>query len=218
LISKNVPSSIVIIRKNRVNSALKALDMGAKIIILDDGFQYRKIFRNIDIVLYSPLPTFQREFFSSISRANIVLINEGFMEEKIIGKIKKLRKDLSIFQFRVKNYGIFDKYGSRLDLKNENVIAFCGIAKPFRFLKSLESLSIKPERVLFFPDHHRFDLKDIKRIEKEAEKSRVEIAITTEKDFIRLSKLPISIKIVYSKIGMEIEENFYNYILEKLKL
>jgi len=42
--------------------------------------------------------------------------------------------------------------------------------------------------------------------------------LTTEKDFIRLKKLPFSIQIVYSKIEAEIEEDFYKYILERLKI
>lgn len=218
LISGNVPGAIVLVGKNRVNSALKAIEMGAKLIILDDGFQYRKLFRDLDIVIVSPQIFFHREFFSSLSRADAILLNKDFENEEFLNKIKKIRKDLSVFSFRIVNLGIFDKNGYKINLGNEKVIAFCGIANPFRFEKSLNSISIKPEKIIFFPDHHKFTLNDIRKIEMEAEKRGAKIALTTEKDLIRLANLPFSIRIVYSKIEACPEEAFYEFILERLKI
>lgn len=218
LISENVPEAIVLVGKNRINSALKAIEMGAKLIILDDGFQYRKLFRTLDIVIVSPQIFFQREFFSSLSRAHAILLNKDFENEEFLYKIKKIRKDLSVFTFRIVNSGIFDKNGSKINLGNEKVIAFCGIANPSRFEKSLNSISIKPEKIFFFPDHHKFTLNDKRKIEREAEKRGAKIALTTEKDFIRLANLPFSIQIVYSKIEACPEEAFYEYILKRLKI
>ncbi len=218
LISENVPGAIVLVGKNRINSALKAIEMGAKLIILDDGFQYRKLFRDLDIVIVSPQNFFQREFFSSLSRADAILLNKDFENEEFLNKIKKIRRDLSVFSFRILNLGIFDKKGYRINLGNEKVIAFCGIANPFRFEKSLNSISIKPEKIIFFPDHHKFTLNDIRKIEMEAEKRGAKIALTTEKDLIRLANLPFSIRIVYSKIEACPEEAFYEFILERLKI
>jgi tetraacyldisaccharide 4'-kinase len=218
LIAENVPSAPVITGKNRINSAYKAIEMGAKLIILDDGFQYRKIQREYDIVIVSPQPSFRREFLSSISRADAILINEDFSKEEFIKKIRKIGNDIPIFKFRTLHLGFIDRNGSKINLQGEKVIAFCGIANPLRFLESLKSLSVKPEKIIFFPDHYKFTSKDMKKIEMEAEKAGSKIALTTEKDFIRLKKLPFSIQIVYSKIEAEIEEDFYRYILERLKI
>ncbi len=218
LIAENVPSAPVITGKNRVNSAEKAIEMGAKVIILDDGFQYRKIQKESDIVIVSPQLYFRREFLSSVSRADAILINEIFSKEEFIKKIKKIGKGIPIFKFRTLHLGFFDRNGSKVNLEGEKVIAFCGIANPWRFLKSLEFLSIKPEKIIFFPDHHKFTVKDVKKIEMEAERVNSKIAVTTEKDFIRARNLPFSIQIVYSKIEANIEEDFYGYILERLKI
>lgn len=218
LISENVPEAIVLVGKNRINSASKAIEMGAKLIILDDGFQYRKLFRTIDIVIVSPPIFFQREFFFSLSRADAILINVDFENEEFLDKIKKIKKGFPVFTFRIVNSGIFNKNGSKINLGNKKVIAFCGIANPFRFARSLNSISIKPEKIIFFPDHHKFTLKDMRKIEMEAEKRGAKIALTTEKDIIRLVNLPFSIQIVYSKIEACPEEAFYDYILERLKI
>ncbi len=218
LIAENVPSALVVTGKNRIDSAGKAVEMGAKLIILDDGFQYRKIQKESDIVILSPQLSFRREFLSSVSRADAILINEDFVKEEFIKKIKKIGKGIPIFKFRTLYLGFFDRNGSKVNLEGEKVIAFCGIANPWRFLKSLESLSIKPEKIIFFPDHHKFTVKDVKKIEMEAERANSKITVTTEKDFIRARNLPFSIPIVYSKIEANIEEDFYGYILERLKI
>ncbi len=218
LIAENLPSVPVIIGKRREDSGLKAIEMGVELIILDDGFQYRNLFRDMDIVIVSSQPSLKREFLSSISRANAILINEDFAKEEFVKKVEKSSKNLPIFKFRTINCGIFDKKGSMIDLKGEKVIAFCGIANPHRFLKALKSIPINPEKTIFFPDHHRFTLKDLEKIKKLAEKRGVKIAVTTEKDFIRLSKLPFSLQIVYSKIEVELEDEFYRFLLERLKI
>lgn len=218
LIARNVPNAVVITGKNRIDSAYKAVETGAKVIILDDGFQYRKIQREFDIVILSPLLSFRREFLSSIPRADAILINENFAKEEFIKKIREIGKDIPIFKFRTLHLGFIDQNGSNVNLHGEKIIAFCGIANPLRFLKLLESLLIKPEKIICFPDHHKFNLKDIRKIEMEAEKVSSKIAVTTEKDFIRLKNLPFSMQIVYSKIEANIEESFYRYILEKLKI
>lgn len=218
LIAENVPSAVVITGKNRIDSAYKAIEMGAKVIILDDGFQYRKIGRESDIVIVSPLLSFRRDFLSSISRADAILINENFSGEEFIKKIRKIGKGIPIFKFRILHLGFIDKNGSNVNLHGEKVIVFCGIANPSRFLKLLESLLIKPEKIICFPDHYKFNVKDIKKIEMEAEKVGSKIAVTTEKDFIRLKNFPFSMQVVYSNIEANLEENFYRYILERLKI
>ncbi len=218
LIAENLPSVPVITGKKRTDSALKAIEMGTKLIILDDGFQYRKLFRELDIVIVSTQPSFKREFLSSLSRAHAILINEDFAKGEFVRKVEKIMKNIPIFKFRTISCGIFDKNGSRIDLRGEKVIAFCGIANPLRFVKSLKSIPIIPEKTIFFPDHHRFTFKDLEKIERVAEEKGVKIAVTTEKDLIRLSKLPFSLQIVYSKIEADLENNFYEFLLKRLKI
>lgn len=218
LIVKNLPFVTVIVGKNRLKSASKAIEMGASLLILDDGFQYRKLFRDIDIVILSSQPSFRREFLSSIYRADAILINKEYENEKFIEKIRKKNDKIPLFRFIINITGIFDVNGNKIDLMDKKVIAFCGIANPGRFLRSLNSISVKPESIIFFPDHHKYSLKDVKKIEREAEKKNVRVAVTTEKDFVRLSGLPFSLQIVYSKIEACPEEEFYEFLEKRLKL
>lgn len=217
LIAKNVPDAMVMVGKNRVSSASRAVEMGVSLLILDDGFQYRKLYRDMDIVILSPRASFKREFLYSISRADVVLINKDYENEEFIKNIRK-KKGIPIFTFSVRNTGIFDMNGNKVDLKDKRVIAFCGIANPDRFLKSLHSIPLKPEKIIFFPDHYEYTFKDVKKIEEEAKRRGAEFAVTTEKDFIRLSGLPFSLQIVYSKIEGCPEREFYEFLVERLKL
>ncbi|MGQ9617527.1 MAG: tetraacyldisaccharide 4'-kinase [Candidatus Aminicenantia bacterium] len=218
LISENLKESIVIIGKNRISSSLRAIEMGASVIILDDGFQYRKLHRDLDIVILSETQSFKREFLYSISRADAILLNSDFYNERIIKKVKRIRKEIPIFEFKIKNIGIFDEYGCEVDMKEKKSIAYCAIANPSRFIRSLEFLSIKTEKIFIYPDHHELTLKDKKKIEEYAKKTGADYIITTEKDFVKARGHIFSIPLIYLKIEAWIEENFYRYMIERLKL
>ena len=82
---KNVP---IIVDANRINGANRLIkDFGVDIVILDDGFQHRYLYRDIDLLLinasvkadmYQMLPLgMLRELPTSISRASKVLISKG---------------------------------------------------------------------------------------------------------------------------------------------
>ncbi len=216
LISENVPGALVMVGKNRIKSAIRALKMGTNLILLDDGFQHRKIHRDLDVVILSDRPTLYREFFSSISRADAILINSNFENEKLLSKIRKISVNLPVFRFTIKNSGFIDKSGNLIDIKDRNIIAFCGIANPARFNETLERAFIKPKKTFYYPDHHKFSLKDSAKIEKEAEKIGADLAVTTEKDFIRLRDLNFSIPVVYLKIEAHFENDFYEFFVEKI--
>ena len=77
-----LPGAGVFVGKNRLASCLKARELGFDVAILDDGFQHRRLARDLDIVLYSPSETAAlRESASGLRRAGVVLVDKEVLAD-----------------------------------------------------------------------------------------------------------------------------------------
>jgi tetraacyldisaccharide 4'-kinase len=142
MVAQRYPCIGVFIGKNRLASCKKAKDLGFKSGILDDGFQHRKLKRDLDIVVYDPSERIAlREPISSLKRAQIILTKRE-VEDYDLKKIRKKFSHASLFRYSVLKKGFFrsgdNKQISSDELKGKKLMAFCGIARPERFLSSLE--------------------------------------------------------------------------------
>ena len=180
---RNVP---VIVGANRYEAGMLAeKNQLGNLFLLDDGFQHRRLHRDVDIVTVDPvewaagellLPAGRwREPKAAIARAHAACVQE------IQGASFP---DLPIPSFRVQTgmEGIYqdERPVSPETLKNRAVVAFAGIAKPERFFNAIESLGIRPVKCVRFRDHHHYSGREIVNLGGE-------ILITTEKDAVRLS-------------------------------
>ena len=219
-ISKSIP---VYISKNKIYAAKELSKMGCDIIVLDDAFQHRKIFRDIDIVLLSPdelMPKNQKTFpygllrepFSNIDRADLIistkanLYNENNSAKSVLSLKTNFHDQLLC---SIKNSKINIKEVSKMD----GLLSICGIGKPESFHNSLKSLDIKPLESLTFPDHHNFNKKDIDSLVRKIKKGGITAIICTEKDWVKLISfmddivIPIyAIRLNYS-LNKDIEES-----------
>jgi tetraacyldisaccharide 4'-kinase len=171
----------VIKSPNRVNGAWYAYsELGAKIVIMDDGFQHRRIYRDLDIVLVAgdvhkdvPLPLGRlREPASSLKRAHLIIQTKGSATTGLTAELVPKR--------------LVDTLGNTYELTalgGRAVLAVCGIARPQPFFSTLEGLGARVSTVIF-TDHHRYTDKDISKIRDLA--SQKDLIVTTEKDLVRL--------------------------------
>lgn len=185
---------------DRVRGALYARDkLQSDIVLLDDGFQHRKIKRDLDIVLVSgdmseesllPLGRL-REPLRSLGRADIVVYtkgsgNTGFRAELIPA-------------------ALVDVSGRLHDLtgiKGKKVLAVSGIARPQHFISTLEELGATVKS-LSFRDHHAFTPRDMEKIMAGAYAS--DLIITTEKDMVRLDPSILDDRWLALRVEMRIE-------------
>ena len=186
----------VCVSKERVKGAdILIKHFSPDFIILDDGFQHLKLFRDHDILLLSEdditgKNIFLREPFENIKRADSIIITKV----KNISNLKKLyfkirkftKKDIFYANFKIK----FLKDLKNNDIlnidyfKNREIIIFCGIANP-DFLKfQLLQYDLKVEKIISFKDHVKYSEKEYKILDKYKNK----ILITTEKDEVKLNK------------------------------
>lgn len=216
MIAVNCPEAIVITGKERTKSYEYAeREFKPDIYILDDGFQHKKMKRDIDICLLDhkrPVSTgfmfpfgYLREPASAIDRADIVVFTRA-QDESIPAKTAKHVEGKPVFFSKVEFEGFYNAEGQQdIDYKGKTAYAFCGIASPFKFFSFLTELGIKIVRKKVFGDHHAYAGSDDYSITKRAKELEADYIITTEKDYV---KLPEEAKenMLYAKIGIKLND------------
>jgi tetraacyldisaccharide 4'-kinase len=202
-------------------------------IIIDDGFQLRKLNRDLDMVMINPfeprllLPAGNlREPYRNIKRADVVVFNHKFHRTPGLFHKGGLSKAVDcIYEF-----------GSLKDISNRtvnpgglNVIGFCGIGDPVSFKELLGTLNVYISDFIAFRDHHNFTVDDLNRIITRYKETEADLIITTQKDFTRLkymskkdeefqkkkNELLVNNPLYYTKIKLQISFN-ETYLTGKL--
>jgi len=224
MVAQNFPKAGIFTGKHRLFSCQKAKDLGFEVALLDDGFQHRRLHRDLDIVLYDPLEyTFRREPASALKRAHLILLKRS-LEAKKKNRIKKALAKVDVFEYSVVNNG-FQKLNSKETLpahafNGQRALAFCGIARPDRFSALCEEAGVEIVSFFKFPDHHSYPPSSLKKIARQFSQLKPAVAITTEKDAIKISSddnILKPIPVYYLKIDLDLEENFYQMIISCLQ-
>jgi tetraacyldisaccharide 4'-kinase len=181
--SANVP---VYVGASRYAAGLLAekSQAGDGIHLLDDGFQHRRLAREVNIVLIHRsdfaevlLPVGRlREPFSSLQRASVLVLREedGDLEEKL----RQRGIDKPIWWVK-RSIVVPNNLG--------RVVAFCGIARPEEFFGMLKQRGVETIVTHAFRDHHRYSDDDLRQLIHEAQAHSANAFLATEKDFVRLS-------------------------------
>ena len=168
------------------------------VIILDDGFQHRKMKRDLDIVLIDAKNKFGnghllpagplRENYRNINRAHkIVVVNKNSDIKdalKYCDHLKKnLKKDIYLCKL-VPDYA-YNIFTSEHLQKEKRIMAFSAIGQPESFYNFLKQ-DYKLVAVMEFEDHHGYDKEDIAKIINFAQEENIDSIVTTEKDAVKL--------------------------------
>lgn len=210
--------AIVITTKNRYEGAKFAVDkFGATKIILDDGFQHRKLHRDLDIVLIDSEKGFGNEnllpagplregleAFARIDKLVVVSKNTDHTRAEKYAKImgKKLKKDTVVCYSEPDfAYNIFNPE-ERL-AQGEAALAFSAIGQPQQFYNFLKNYDIK--KTVDFDDHHNYTQKDADKLQHISVDSNAKNLITTEKDGGKCSNLSFYLKIFALKLKTKLD-------------
>lgn len=225
-IKQKYPNITVAVDKRRTHAIeiLEKRDKKIDVILLDDAFQHRYVKPDINILLvdYHRLIIYDkllpagrlREPLSGKNRADIVIVTKcpkslNPIDFRVVTKAMDLYPYQELF-FTALEYDdlqpVFikkDKQGPKnIDqLKDMNVLLVTGIASPRQMVEDLTPLTANLKS-LSFSDHHRFNKKDVARInEAYANLPSPKCMITTEKDATRLLEV--------SDISEEVRKNCY---------
>ncbi len=199
LLAKELREIPVLVGKDRRFSGSFAIKyFGSQVLILDDGFQYRPLYRDVDIVLIDATNPFGggsvlpegllREHPSALGRADIIVLTKSsLVSEKAIGDlirtIKVFNNSAPIFVADYKITGFRELFGARkFWLEGERVFALCGLGNPDSFVGYLEKSGLNVIFARYFSDHHRYSEDELREVEREAGKVGAKFIITTSKD------------------------------------
>ncbi|MBL4848116.1 MAG: tetraacyldisaccharide 4'-kinase [Planctomycetes bacterium] len=210
LIQREVPDAILAPGKNRAVRAGQATGKGATILVLDDGFQHRRLGRDLDVVLLdatSPwggghlLPRgLLREPPSALRRADAVVLTRAelsspsqlaALEETL--RAKGYRGPVFRMTLNPSRLVAIGPQGSEErpleTLRDLPVVLACGIGNPRAFAATAASLGARTNLIEAFADHHAYTPADLHAIEDLAIRRAVEHVLITDKDAVKLASL-----------------------------
>ena len=208
ILIESCPEARVIVNPDRVAGAAEAVNkFGAKVLIMDDGFQHRRLHRDADIVTIDATRPFGygkmlpagllREPVASLKRADAVVITrcDQVTENELTqleGKLQQIKPNMIIARSMHKPICAKSTDNKEInpdELKDKKIFAFCGIGNPDAFLDTIRALGSEPAGSKIYNDHHHYTDNDIADIREQAEYSKADLILTTQKDW---SRLPIS--------------------------
>ena len=228
-IINNNPDLLVAVCENRANGVEKLISVNKnlKTVILDDGFQHRSLFRNLNILvteydfLYCNDSLFPlgnlREYKAGSKRADIIVITkcpkEISEEEK-----NKIKNELPILENQ-KIFFSFIRYKSPVNYLNnkteklspkDEYFLLTGIGNSKPLFNYLSNNKIKFSHFRY-TDHHNFKEIELKNLIQKGKNMKIEKLIMTEKDFYRLGEVKLNlIKSYFDILILKIEFDFIN--------
>lgn len=230
----------VLVGKNRVNSCRLAISrFSPDIILLDDGFQHRRLHRDIDIVLLDSARPFGNGFMlprgslreapDALSRASAIVFTRW--RDDLPGPASLLPASAGskpVFFSRHIPYihdvtgpspaGHGQKNEDLSLLKNARVFAFSAIADNGDFHRVLTNLGCRITGTAEFGDHHAYSPGEIDDIKRKAKTGGAEFLVTTQKDFPKLpqeSSWPMPLVVLGVLPSFTGGENDFDGFLEK---
>ncbi|MFA6635947.1 MAG: tetraacyldisaccharide 4'-kinase [Candidatus Omnitrophota bacterium] len=196
--------------QDRLKSAFMAFSDGRDVAVLDDGFQHRRIRRDLNILLVDARNIFGsgrmvpagnlREPVSAASRADLAVLTktDGLSSERI----EEVRRYVSricsgkpVAVSRHEPVSFKDAEGAFYDIdavKGREIAVVCGIADPYYFEHILISLKADIKKSFFYRDHHKYRQTDIDRISEECAAMGICTIVTTAKDLVKMKDLDMS--------------------------
>lgn len=223
MVARNAPGAGIFVGASRLRSCRLAKVKGFAAVVLDDGFQHRKLHRDLDIVLYTPKEKILREPLASLSRAQIILVPEEEAEglrQSLAGRFPQAH----VYAYAVVPR-VLIRVGSRsgstplADFRGAPVVAFCGIARPQRFFDALERLGLDVRARIALPDHHPYPEATLEKIGAKCAALGPRALLTTEKDAVKLAGRTAFLKshpVYYLKIGLKVEQGFFDQVRKSL--
>jgi len=247
MMAQNLKEIPVLVGADRFQIGMTAVtQFSLDVIILDDAFQHRRLYRDLDIVLVDDKSLFGngyllprgvlRESISGIARSDLFVLTRcdenssssvASLNEVAHGKpiFKSFHEPYVVGILNSSGNEICDRFPGELSvnfefLKSSKVFIFSGIAKNEEFRTTVEHLAGEVAGAIGFKDHHQYTESDWNQITARAQKTSAEYLVTTEKDFVKISgQMQSTMDIVVVGIRVTFkqdEKEFSKFIKDKV--
>ena len=222
MLAKNLKKVAVLVDRDRVKSGLYAIErLGSDLLLLDDGLQYLKLRHRFDLVLIDREAPFGNEFLiprgtlreppEHLRRATHIIITKcnGSDLSLLHERIRKFNRTAEIIECAHRPVELCNMItGETLPLshlRDLKVGVLSGIASPESFEQGLRKLGADLAFTQSYADHHRYSRREIERFLSRCRRRGLTVALTTEKDAVRIPRLSqTEVPIYYLRIEIEI--------------
>lgn len=237
LLAETLPGVPILTGIVRRLPAQRAVEMGADVLLLDDGFQHLQIVRDVDLVLFNTdrLAGNSRVFPGGDLREPVAALNRatGFVmtgvndtnRERATRFAELLHTrfphiPIAFTGFTVDGLVALDSRGTIAPVLTERVeqeqcFGFCGIAHPESFRQTLLAGGIELTGFLSLGDHQPYTAMLVDTLLAKARQAGATCLLTTEKDLVKLSPYAsaFSLPLYGLRMQVEAEESFVRNIL-----
>lgn len=190
---------------DRVAAAQTAIEeLESQLILLDDGFQHRRLGRDLDIVLLDATCPFGfdwllprgtlREPIAGLRRAQVVCLTrsdriDAEQRAEIRQRVSQIAPAALWCEATHQPTKLIDSVGNESPLdsfRGRKVAGFCAIGNPQAFRATIESLGGNVVSWQEMPDHHNFTAEDIQQLEQQVRSAKADLAVCTHKDLVKI--------------------------------
>ena len=190
------PAASVHAHADRVMAARAGAASGADVVVLDDGFQHRRLARDLDLVAVAAEQPFPgpllprgpyRESPAALRRAGLVVVTHRSAIDvavaRVEDKVRRVAPGVPLARARLSPGGWEGLEGLQSSAPHGPVLAATGVAGPRAFAALVGEQTGAAVELLEFSDHHEFTPRDVGHIGRVAGGRPV---VVTEKDAVKL--------------------------------
>lgn len=203
------------VSKDRVAGTEAAIKAGAEIVIMDDGFQNPRLHKDVSLLVVDghygfgnerviPAGPLREPIEAAMERASAVIM----VGDDKQGVTRYVPPQVPVLQSQVK------PVSSAEFLRGKQVVAFCGIARPRKFYRTLQELGCIVVHHVSYADHYAFTPGDLEFLRAKA-KETASVLVTTEKDYVRLpDDMRVEVTVVPIEVAFDDNESLLKVVLE----
>lgn len=230
LLAQNLKNIPIAVDSSKFRAGKILIDkFSPDVILLDDGFQHRKLNRDLDIVLinskdkltdYKLLPSGNlREKWNNISRADIIVLTKSNIYKPDDDILTMIANDVPFYKstISIDNVTLYPENNIfNIDiLKNKNVFIFSAIGDFMSFYRVINKSGANILGKKEYLDHYPITKEDLQEITREALTSGAEALVSTEKDYVKILNHKLDMPLFITKLSIEILEE--ESLLKKIK-
>lgn len=205
LLSATAP---VVVSADRVAGAKFAVEHGASVVVMDDGFQNPSLVKQLSLVVVDaarglgngsvfPAGPLRAPFVDQLERTGaLVIVGEGSAADRLASAVARRGAPVLHAHLIADQADVASLSGSR-------VLAFAGIGDPGKFFATLRASGIDVVATRSFADHHAYRKNELSALRVEAKEKGLTL-VTTAKDLARLGSAAAGISVL--KVSLVFED------------
>jgi len=213
LLAHELPGCPIVVGRDKVEAGrLLEERFGKRIVLVDSGFQHRRLFRDLDIVCVTEGDLGARVMPAGVLRESPralrfadLIFTDRETDGPRVAKLRASRPD-DVFSLARADFGFFPLEGTGVEVDPpDKAFVFSGIGWPERFATDVASRGVALVGKRSFRDHHPFTERDLKEVAATAETAGAAAVVTTAKDAIRIYAWPGSLPLLVMSARLDIE-------------